>query len=713
MEKDIDKNLEQEREFLKQIQEHIGHEIENRLRSLSDLKQEIVDYRKFLFEEIPQKQHHMMNQDNPIREANYTATYERVGELSRMYYQPYFGMICFKDPDESDTESYYIGKHGLSDHGEPIILDWRTPVASLFYQQRLGEMSYKAPSGTFEVELLKRRQYILRNGILKGMFDSEIDIKDDILQMVLSGNSGSRLKDIIATIQKEQDDIIREPLEHNVMLNGVAGSGKTTIILHRIAYLLYNYRSRLQDNILIIGPNQLFMEYISDVLPDLGEQKGAFQMTISDLAREIVAPKRPVMDTAEYYKKIAQDSVRFRKDMARKTAASFKSELDGAFRDYEEKQSAAEDLVFQEHLLMSAEERNRLFFKTHSKLPYIRRIQKIMRLIRHRLKDLRNDTVRRLMKAYQKQIQKAKSESNYYRAEELKTESYDVLRKYLKEVYAYTKSLRTLYEIPDPEMWYGDLIRKSPQDAWTEDDLCALLYVYCKLHGRGAYPVKHLVIDEAQDVSAFGFLMLKLLTGAESYTIVGDTNQRIKGTAHVSMMNDWKKLMRPAELERLVYYNLRLSYRSTPQIMEYAASFLEDHERAETVDREGTPVMTSAFSGAANLAAQVSQVLSDMRAQGRERIAFLCRTAREADRIEKILRRCREDCDVIRSEKDSITGELAVLPVYFAKGLEFDGVVMVEYKESQWDCWTSYILCTRALHQLVHFKEKTSEEGSL
>lgn len=294
MDKNIDKTLEEESLFLKEIQEQIGAEIEGKLRELSDLKQEIVDYRKFLFEEIPQKQHFMMDQDSPVREAHYTATYQRIGELSKMYYAPYFGLIRFRDPEEEDEEAdaYYIGKHGLTRDSEPVILDWRTPAASLFYQQRVGVLTYKAPSGPLTVDLLQRRQYVIKNGELKGMFDSDIDIKDDILQMVLSGSSGSRLKEIIATIQREQDDIIREPLETNIILNGVAGSGKTTIVLHRIAYLLYNYRSKLQDNVLVIGPNQIFMEYISDVLPDLGEREGTFQKTIKGLARELIRPKR-------------------------------------------------------------------------------------------------------------------------------------------------------------------------------------------------------------------------------------------------------------------------------------------------------------------------------------------------------------------------------------------------------------------------------------
>ena len=705
----IEKTLDQEKDYLREVQEIIGQEIENRLHTLSDLKQEIVDYRKFLVEEIPQKQYHMLDQENPVREASYTATYERLSDLSRMYYYPYFGMIHFKDPLEAESEIYYIGKNGLEVHGDPLILDWRTPMASLFYQQRLGMLEVKAPRATFEVDLLTRRQYIIRAGEMKGMFDSEIDIKDEILQMVLSGNSGSRLKDIISTIQKEQNDIIREPLEVNILLNGVAGSGKTTIILHRIAYLLYNYRSRLQDNILIVGPNQLFMEYISDVLPDLGEKDNTFQLTIPQLARQVVKPKRPIMTTEEYYRRLSEGQQRFSEEVRRKSSAAFRKELDDKFKDFEDSLAAKEDLVFQEQVLMSAEERNQMFTKTYVKLPYLRRAKRIHRLIIKRLKDLRNDTVRRLKKVYEMQITKARKEAEFYRAEQLRREQEETLHQYFKEVYLFMRSLRDLYPVPDVEEWYGKAVRKKEDAAWMEDDLCGLLYIYTRFHGRGSYPIRHLVIDEAQDVSAFGFLMLKALTGADTYTIVGDTHQRIKGPMHQSMMNDPEKLMRAQEKAALKKYELRRSYRSTPQIMEYAESFLKDilpeEEKAHTIDREGSPVEVLEFEGSRELSKLIKEKVAQFREAGLERIAILCRTQKEAERLEKAVHRAGLESGVIRGERDSLDENLTIIPVYYAKGLEYDGVILGEFKDSQWDIWTKYILCTRALHRLVHLKE--------
>ena len=709
MDKNIDKTLEEESLFLKEIQEQIGAEIEGKLRELSDLKQEIVDYRKFLFEEIPQKQHFMMDQDSPVREAHYTATYQRIGELSKMYYAPYFGLIRFRDPEEEDEEAdaYYIGKHGLTRDSEPVILDWRTPAASLFYQQRVGILTYKAPSGPLTVDLLQRRQYVIKNGELKGMFDSDIDIKDDILQMVLSGSSGNRLKEIIATIQREQDDIIREPLENNIILNGVAGSGKTTIVLHRIAYLLYNYRSKLQDNVLIIGPNQIFMEYISDVLPDLGEREGTFQMTIKGLARELIRPKRPILKTRDYYERIlSQRDEAFLQEIDRKSSLAFKKELDTWYKQLESRQLAVEPICFQEHELMSAEERNQLFTKQYAKLPYLRRCEKIKRLIRHRVIELRNKTVRSLDKAYRFQIAKAKKEADFYRANDLEFERLDVLRKYLKEVYRFFVWLRDLYTVPDLEEWYGEMVGKGPEDQWTEDDLCALLYLMCKLEGKGAYPIRHLVIDEAQDMSALGFLAVKQLKGMDTFTVVGDVRQKIKGATHHSMMDVWGKVLSSAEQKQARYYELHRSYRSTKEIMDYARGILgiQDQDQIQAIDRSGKPVDFWEVSREDSLVEKISEALRDMEQSGCERRAILCRTLEEAERIEGILRG-QVEVSIIRQEEDAMCEGVVVLPVYFAKGLEFDGAVAVELKGAPENALLTYIMCTRALHQLAHIRE--------
>ncbi len=696
-------SIEEEKQTLTEVQDVIQKQMTDRLKDLGMMRQEIIDNRKFNFEEIPPKQQFMMNQHDQVREAYYTETYKRIMELSRMYYSPYFGMIDYEDHNLDEEECcYYIGKRSLSEDGEPIVLDWRTPAASLFYQQRLGEMTFKAPSGERSVDLMHRRQYIIKNGDFKGMFDSEIDIKDDILQLVLSGSSGTRLKEVIATIQKEQDDIIREPLESNVILNGVAGCGKTTIVLHRIAYLLFNYREKLNNNVLIIGPNQLFMEYISNVLPDLGETDNSFQFTIKELATRLVRPKRKTMKTRDYYEAMLTGrDKKFLREAQYKSSLMFKNDLDKAFKDYEERQRATEDLIFQNQVVMSAEERNQMFFKTQQRLPYLRRCEKIKRTIRARVRDIRTDTLRRLRAMYRFKIQEAKKKGDYFLANELQMEQVDTIHKYFIEVYEFTRSIRNLYETPEVESWYAEAIHAPEEKIWTEDDLVGLLYVKTKLEGKGCYPIRHLVIDEAQDVSMFGFYVLRQVTGAESYTVVGDVRQKIKGNAHNSMMDNWEKVLSPQEREMVHYYNLDLSYRSTKEIIEYAKSLLKEQRHFRAVDRSGEPVRHLEFNNPLELGEMIAQEAKLMEGKGLEHIAILCQTIAEA-RILSQLIQGKVDAQLVATEKDPTDSKLLIMPVYFAKGLEFDGVIAVEASKPKEDGLLSYILCTRALHCLSH-----------
>lgn len=700
-------NLQEEEKFLKEVQEDIRQQVEEKLKDLGSLKQEIVDYRKFLYEEIPQNKHYLMNQDDPIKEKQYTATYQRINQLGRMYYNPYFGQIAFHDKEEKKDRQHYIGRTGFTVDGEPLILDWRTPAASLFYQQKLGPMVYRAPSGPMEVELTRRRQYIIKNGELKGLFDSEIDIKDDVLQMVLSGNSGNRLKEIISTIQKDQDDIIRQPLENNIFLNGVAGSGKTTIVLHRIAYLLYNYRERLNNNILIIGPNHLFMDYISEVLPDLGEQDNTFQDTVKGLSTRILRPKRPVMRTRDYYERIlAGEDKRFFSEVRHKSSLAFRTELDKAYKAFEEEQRAQKDISFQGYLIMSAEERNQLFFKQNARLPYFRRCEKIRRLARNSLKEIRNQRIRRIMTAYRYKMKQAKEAGDYFLANDLVLEENEAIREYLREVYRFSKTLRKLYADVDLETWYGEVVGKGEEEAWIEDDLIGLLYIKTKLEGKGCYPVRHLVIDEAQDISAFGFYVLKQVTGAESYTAVGDVRQKIRGREYNSMMDQWEQVLTSAERQQVRRFDLDLSYRSTWEIIEYSKSLLQRDSQIRAVDRHGAEVETMFFRTPMELTEQIAQQAEKLLACPEvEHCAVLCHTIAEATMLFQLLKE-RIDCRLVSREEDDCDAPLVIMPVYFAKGLEFDGVIAVEADQLRDGGELSYILCTRALHRLVHIRAK-------
>lgn len=703
MKREANLTIEQEEQILKTIQDIIQKQMTERLQDLGMMKEEIIENRRIAFEQLPLEKQFTVHQSDSVKEAFYTRTYERVLQLSKMYYSPYFGMIDYKDHQLNDEEiCYYIGKSGLSENGEPLILDWRTPAASLFYQQRLGEMIYHAPAGEREVDLLHRRQFIIKKGELKGLFDSEIDIKDDILQMVLSGNSGQRLKEVIATIQKEQDDIIREPLETNVILNGVAGCGKTTIVLHRIAYLLYNYRQQLNNNVLIIGPNEIFMDYISDVLPDLGESDSSFQFTIKELAKRLIRPKKEVLRTRDYYERMLTGRDKsFLKEAQYKSSLQFKSDLDDAFKEYEERQLAKKDLVFQNQVVMSAKERNQLFSRTHVRLPYVRRIERIKRMIRARVREIRNDTLRRLNAAYRLKIQEARKAGDYFKVSALEAEMNEVIHDYFVEVYHFIKSLRTLYELPGIEEWYSGAIEAPEDKIWTEDDLVGLLYVKSKFEGKGCYPIRHLVIDEAQDISIFGFYVLRQITGADSYTVVGDVRQKIKGNSHNSMMDNWEKVLSAQEKEKIKYYELDLSYRSTRQIIDYARGLLKYKNEMRAVDRDGKEVLHLTFQNPLDLGTMIAEQAKRLQSEGMEKVAVLCQTIAEAKTLQGLIGD-KAEISLISTEEDKMDAPVLIMPVYFAKGLEFDAVIAVEASKPKEDGLLSYILCTRALHQLVH-----------
>ena len=329
--------LFKEEENLQNTLRILSEETLNYIEKRKAISDYILDYRKKYIEEYRDDEDKLIeyfDHERYIKEESYKAIDRKLSEFVKLKESPYFGKINFVD--DGFSEELYIGRYGLTPEGsyEPVIVDWRAPVASLFYKGMLGKTSYTSPQGEIPIDILGRRQLIVKKAKLEGYFDSDINIQDEILQMVLSSKSGEKLKDIVNTIQKEQDEIIRSDRNKVVVVNGVAGSGKTTIALHRVAYLLYNYRQQLTDKVLILGPNDIFMDYISEVLPNLGETAVRNETFLSFAYKEL-GLKEEVLDITFYLEEVLRGNKAIIDEIKNKSSKEFIELLDKKISEIE------------------------------------------------------------------------------------------------------------------------------------------------------------------------------------------------------------------------------------------------------------------------------------------------------------------------------------------------------------------------------------------
>ncbi|MDU5414249.1 MAG: AAA family ATPase, partial [Clostridium perfringens] len=495
----------------------------------------------------------------------------------------------------------YVGRFGVTPEGsyEPVIVDWRAPVASLFYHGSLGEASYTSPDGPIKCDIEGRRQIIVKKGELKGVFDSAIDVKDDILQMVLSNNSSDKLKDVIMTIQQEQDEIIRKERTSNIVVNGVAGSGKTTIALHRVAYLLYNYRKELEDKVLILGPNGIFMEYISQVLPSLGEV-GVKQETFASFALKEMDSELYIMSFDKYLEKILSEDKEFIEDAKYKNSYEIIEDLDNLVKEMDKDYFHVEDVKYFGDLVISKEEIEEMFNKHYEYMPLFRRSEKIKRIILSKIKDKRDEKVWELNEELRKEKEKLTPEELLIEENNLEFRRKLRIREIVKEVMDSRAKLDNWISREDVLDIYDRF--NGNKKEYTINDLAPILYLAIKLEGKKATKdYRHVVIDEAQDYSPLQFKVVRELTGTKYFTVVGDVNQRLIKYSDLAPMMELGKIFDDVNPE---IYNLNKSYRSTYEIMEYANKYL-DEDRIIPIVRHGKPVEEIEFHNSEELSESI------------------------------------------------------------------------------------------------------------
>ncbi len=702
--KDIEFLVEEKK--LEEVSNILNEEMLSYINKRKFVTQYILDYRKNAVEEYKDDEDKLIeyfDHERYVKEQAFTTIDKKLKELTILKESPYFGRVTFNDLEFDQKDTLYVGRFGVTPEGsyEPVIVDWRAPVASLFYHGSLGEASYTSPDGPIKCDIEGRRQIIVKKGELKGVFDSAIDVKDDILQMVLSNNSSDKLKDVIMTIQQEQDEIIRKERTSNIVVNGVAGSGKTTIALHRVAYLLYNYRKELEDKVLILGPNGIFMEYISQVLPSLGEV-GVKQETFASFALKEMDSELYIMSFDKYLEKILSEDKEFIEDAKYKNSYEIIKDLDNLVKEMDKDYFHVEDVKYFGDLVISKEEIEEMFNKHYEYMPLFRRSEKIKRIILSKIKDKRDEKVWELNEELRKEKEKLTPEELLIEENNLEFRRKLRIREIVKEVMDSRAKLDSWISREDVLDIYDRF--NGNKKEYTINDLAPILYLAIKLEGKKATKdYRHVVIDEAQDYSPLQFKVVRELTGTKYFTVVGDVNQRLIKYSDLAPMMELGKIFDGVNPE---IYNLNKSYRSTYEIMEYANKYL-DEDRIIPIVRHGKPVEEIEFHNNEELSESIIESLKEFSNEGLESIAII---TRDKEELEKVYNLISNKVHLVKFDNEDVLykGGNVIIPSYFAKGLEFDGVIIVDNGSSkdENEDLIKYIMSTRALHRLKEIQFK-------
>ena len=620
-------------------------------------KQNIFEFKKFIWNECGSLSE--LEYGNVLNEADERVSRTNDKTKQMLKYQKicknaYFGRIDFKTDDE--LYNVYIGTYGLIDEDKNYIFDWRAPISSLFYDNLIGPAEYEAPIGKIKGDVSLRRQYKIENGKITRIIENDINIDDEFLQDVLSSNSSEKMKNIVTTIQKEQNEVIRNTKDKYLIVQGVAGSGKTSVALHRIAYLLYKEKDLNHNNILIFSPNDLFSEYISNVLPELGEDN-VLNTTFDDLIRKFLNGKK--IESFSKFLGRKYENINNNEE----NISNQKDKLD-EFIEYFTKQAIfKKDIVFNK-VFFSKFELNNLLLKKYEKLPYFERLINLTEYICNNIKV-----------SYKRNKNKI-----------------------------YNRLIRELGISQDPVDIYNMFLEYAKDDRIIKDeinydDLEKIIYILFELND---YPyntnVKHIVIDEAQDYSKIQFLILKRIFPYAYFTILGDLNQTINPTHFYKSLEEISEVF----AKNVKYIELKKTYRSSGEIINYTNSILKINNVNAVRGNNGYDVL---LKDEKNL----NDIIEDIKIFKKNKMKTIAIITKNMKETNKIYNKLVKDEDMKIIKNDIKKDYISILPSYASKGLEFDAVIAYNdinnvYTENEKNLY--YVVCTRAQHMLIIYNNK-------
>ena len=695
-------------------------EEEDRLNYTLDKYEEIIEDTEARIHALPK-----IYERNPVTlEALSKQFNSNLKSLKKNKDKPYFARIDFVSDDEKKEEEYYIGKVGAFDeNNKQIVIDWRAPISSLYYDGNIGNVSYNAPGGIISGEMKLKRQYNIQNRKLVNFQDVDTVSNDEILKPYLNANTDIRLKNIVATIQREQNEIIRSKLNGNLIIQGVAGSGKTTVALHRIAYLVYNNIKTIKpEQYLVIGPNKFFVDYISGVLPDL-DVDNVSQLTYEEIVKELLNEDFVFINNREnFINSINNTNDLFYEKL--KVSLLFKDLIDKFLNEFDEKIVPDFQFNIKGYNILASQYIKEVYKELKKDDLYknvLSRVNKAKIIIGKYIVDHQDEIISNIYNQFYDEI-KSKSKEEIddehkkieYIKKELRNGCNQSLNKYFNSnpkilnLYAdFLKCLDTYLSVKEYNIKSNikNNIKNIKSKKLEFEDLAAIMYLYYKIYGSSGYEnYRHVVIDEAQDFGEFNFYSLKQLMTKASFSIFGDMAQSIYQYRSIT---NWNQVVETTFEGSCEIKYLKKSYRTTAEIMNSANNIIKflGLDESEPVIRHGVDVKY--ISASDNQIEMICEILHKYLNNGFNSIAIICKDDKEATEISELLKRYKINVQNLTDEDVKYHGGICTIPSYLAKGLEFDGVIISNASESIYDSNKSldmkllYVSMTRALHELV------------
>ena len=656
--------FEKEKNYLNKTISLIRKKISSLGQELYDDDSKILEFKKFIWDsraEMDPSEMKSMMAESDLQVSIMQSKGNYLQRLFRVQNKPYFGMIKFKENNEE--EEIYIGITHVEDKLNYYVHDWRSPICSLFYDYETGLASYKAPAGIIKGEITRKRQYIIENGELKNIFDNDLNISDSLLQEVLAEESTDKMKNIVNTIQEEQNKVIRNTDDKNLIVEGIAGSGKTSVALHRIAFLLYRIPNLNSNNVVVFTPNKVFSDYISNVLPELGEEN-TYSMTFYDLLCQNINEYKNIESFTDFISRYYKNKVNNYDLVKYKQSDEIIEDINAYIKDIVDNISFTNKLEYDNFIEVEVEELNQMLTHKYDNFPLFERIKEISKRI--------------ASNNYNGSIKNASSiEKKLKENLNIKLDLKKIYQDFYSSSYSKYKSI-----IDDKYLYY--------------EDACLFLYLKSLLVGFNTnHVIKEVVIDEAQDYNKLQYLIIKKTFKTANYTILGDTNQTINPYYKYDSLEQLKYIFDSSR-----YITLTKTYRSTDKIIDYTNKILGLNHITAIRNQKSSDIIFRNNIKKEDFLKDINNLKSTSKS-----IAIITKDDTSAEKIYNLLK---DSIDIFLIDGYShIKRDLVIVPSYIAKGLEFDSVIIYTDKESNYqekDKYLYYVACTRAQHNLLIYK---------